>query len=573
MTDTLAKIGLPMSNTVNPVALLKPLMPSIYLRAQIYDPTWTNPNAAVYSEAQIVPAVGSLVRDTDGTPLWVDATDPVTFVPTYSTATVNPSDGDVTSLLDYGNSLLQLYVDQRNPSGVATPDAKCIFLGKSPRFYNLTRYAGTPQATIISQYFDQTGTLQSQQVPLVALDSTNSSWYLPRCNINATLLAGEEIQVTVFDETGTSVYSAKLFVKQSSVINEDVMYSPEIMAMTVSGTQQLANGNFFLYEKQNLGSLGLSVRLQYSDGTTSPNIPVDGTTCVMYGQNDFISSFAGLLQYITIKYFRTSSQNINPLIADPTGEMISVRVPIQVVPGGITTTNKIVPEIQYNSSTSSYVVRYWMYSASGVTKIDVSGYVSISSGTLVTNSSYFGVPQQYAISVDMSQVIPSVYTVPTTYTQLIDITFYPPTSLVRYSFSDATTSPFVYGLDNSTSRRPILNFDSTRGQYFVPSNIFGSAAAFTNSFYSMLNAPYDPTVAQIPQQPTHFVVRNLVSGVLLVAAPIPITSYNVAFNILETTPGSYGTSTVVFEFLNVVSGAQTNTLIGGPVDCYAGTYI
>lgn len=555
-----------------PTALLHPVMPGVYSRSTIYDPTWTDPSYNAGGGQLIVPAVGSLVRDVDETPLWVIAINPVTYVPSYQAVPLSTDNDNVVSILNYGNTVLRLYIDYRALPYPVTPDSKCIFLGKSPRFYTLTRYPNTAQESVISQYFDQTGQLVSQMVPLVSLDGSNSSWYLPRSNVSVHLDDNEEVGVKIYGEDGTEVFSALLFTKQSAVINEDVIYSPTIVGMTVAGNQQLTDGTFYLFEKQDFGSLGLSATLVYDNGTTS-TIPVDGTKCVLYGNNDFISSFAGLKQNIIVKYYRSEDEAINPGLADATGSMISITVPVTVIPNDLGTTNKILPIPIWNGTLGRYVMRYWMYFGDGRSHLDVSGNVTIQSGTVVGDSTYFGVVQTYVIAVQMNDIDPTHYPTPVTYQQNVVIQFNPSTVLVKWTIRDSSTSPYILGQDIVSARRPSIRYDTTRAQYFIPSYIFTNTQAFLNSFYTQASPPYDPTVSQIPQQPTHFTIRNLLTGAMVIASPIPLASYAQAFTIIGDITGQYVGASLGVEFLNVVNSNTTNVLFGVPVDVIAGTYV
>lgn len=558
---------------LQPTALLRVQMPAVYNRAQVYDPTWNDPSYGSTPGQKIVPAVGSLVRDVDGTGLWVTAIDPVTLYPSYLAMSSDNQNDNVVSLINFGNSQFRLYGDYRAAPYPVTPDSKCIFIGKSPRLYTLSRYPGTAKETIISKYYDATGKLVSEKIPLRALDTTNTSWYLPRTNITDVLDDNEEILAKIYDESGVEVQNVRLFAKQSSIINENVIYSPTIVGMTVSGNQQLADGTFFLYEKQSFTSLGLRVSLIYDDGSQQQTT-IDNVKCFLYGESDFISSFSGLRQYATVKYFRSQNEAISPSVADKTGQMISVKIPITVVPNTLGTTVKIMPLPLYNASIAQYVMRYYMYFGDGRSFVDVSGYVNIANGkTLVKDASYFGVQQTVTLTVDMSKVDPTNYPTSALYQQTMVIQFGPPNMPVRWTIKDAATSPYTYGQDNSSSRRPSIRFDASRSQYFIPSFIFGNTAAFINSFYTQSAPPYDPTVAQIPQQPTHFLLRDIVTGAMIVTAPIPIANYTAPFNILGDAGGQYVGSAVVVEFLNIINTNTRNVLFGVPVDVTAGTYI
>lgn len=562
-----------MTNPILPsTSLLRPNKPAVYSRDSIYDPTDTNPAYDNYEGQKIVPFPCSIVHDYDTTPLWVVSVDEQTLVPTYEAIRIGSENDNVVSVLNYGNSVLRLYVDYRAAPYPATPDTKCVFIGKSPRFYTLTRYPRTSQATIISQYYDQSGGLVSQMVPLSALDSTNTSWYLKRGHLNQILEENEEVLVTIYNEDGVEVFSAQLFAKESAVINEDIAYAPTVVGMTISANQRLANGDFFLYEKQDFASLGFQINLVYDDGSTY-QVPVDGVKCVIYGQEDFISSFAGLRQFITVKYYRSENEAIDPLLSDATGTMISSKVAVTVIPNSLGTTAKIMAIPNYNPTTARYVVRYYMYFGDGRSSIDVTGHVTIVEGTLNTTSAYFGQWQTYVVGVDMQNVDPTNYPTSALYQQTIVIQFGTPVSTIRYQIRDSSTSQYVYGQDNSTTRRPSIRFDRTRGQAFIPSYIFGNQAAFIRSFYTMANPPYDPTIEQIPQTPTHFLLRDAVSGNMLITAPLPIASYSTPFNMLNDTQGAFIGSSVIVEFLNVISPTNRRVLFGVPVDMAAGSYI
>lgn len=563
-------------STANPIypsnALLRPNKPDIYPRNAIYDPTWAHPSYDAYEGMKIVPYPCSIVQDPDTTPLWVVSVDPDTLVPTYEAMRIGSENDNVVSILNYGNSTLRLYVDYRAAPYPATPDTKCVFIGKSPRFYTIARYPRTAQETIISQYFDQSGELVGQMVPLQPLDDTRTSWYLQRGHLNHLLDDNEEVLVRIYNEDGVEVYSATLFVKESAVINEDTIRTPTIVGVTVTSNQRLANGDFFLYETQDFGSLGLQVSLVYDDGSTY-QVPIDGVKCVLYGQDDFISSFSGLRQNLIIKYFRSEHESIDPMLADATGSMITKDIVVSVVPNSLGVTTKIMVMPYYNASTARYVLRYYMYFGDGRAFIDVTGYVSIIGGSVNTTSPYFGQWQTFVVAVDMKNVDPTNYPASARYQQSISIQFGPPNETIKYQIRDSMTSTNIFGQDNSLAKRPSIRFDRNRGQAFIPSYIFGNRQAFLRSFYTLASPPYDPTIEQIPQTPTHFLLRDIVTGSMLITAPLPITSFNQAFSLLNDTSGARIGTTICVEFLNVISPQVRRTLFGVPVDVIAGTYI
>ena len=258
----------------NVTALLHPNMPGVYNRNMIYDPMWNDPSYAQYEGKRIVPQLYSIVHDPDGTALWVVGINE-SFFPTYQAIPQSSENDNVVSMLNYGNTVFRMYLDTRGAPYPVSPDSKCIFLGKSPRFYTISRYPRTAQESVISQYFTSDGQLSSQLVPLNPLNSDNTSWYLPRSHVGQILTEDEELEVKIYNEDGAQIYSAIMFVKESSIVNEALTYTPNIVGMTVTGNQKLPNGTLFLYEKQSFDSLGLTVTVTYDDGT-SRVVPIDG---------------------------------------------------------------------------------------------------------------------------------------------------------------------------------------------------------------------------------------------------------------------------------------------------------
>ena len=69
--------------TIDPTSLMfaKDLTPC--LREQVYDKTNTTQEYLSYAGKRIVPLVGTIVKNTDGTPLWVSAIDNTDYTPSY----------------------------------------------------------------------------------------------------------------------------------------------------------------------------------------------------------------------------------------------------------------------------------------------------------------------------------------------------------------------------------------------------------------------------------------------------------------------------------------------------------
>lgn len=168
----------------------------------------------------------------------------------------------------------------------------------------------------------------------------------------------------------------------------------------------------------------------------------------------------------------------------------------------------------------------------------------------------------------MTKVDPTVYQGVATYTQGTTIKLLPPTSYVRYILSDSTSSPFTYGNDSTSDRRPVLLFDSNKGKYFIPSSVFTNEAAVLQSFFYDANPPYDSRTESNVPVPTHFGVRDPYTGVLL--SLNPLSTYTSGFTLSNSK--DYTNQTVIVEFH--LQNADSDLIIYGvPVDVHSGALV
>lgn len=555
---------------VGDIALYQESVPRPIPREQIYDPTWGDPSYAAFAGKRIIPAIGSIAKDPDGTPHWVTAIDPKTYYPTYEDFKVDDDTSGV-SLYAMDNSRFSLYVDTRTSPAAAVPDGKVVVEGVSPRSYRLIRFANTANQATISQYRDTTGNYTSQSIPLVRLSDTLNLWYLPTCYIYPTLDVNEEILVEIMDETGLVIRTITMFVANSEFVNDAMVYRPQIVGFDVTANQTLANGDFYVNQNQDVKNLHLTATLTYADGHTE-NVTVGKDNCYLYGDTDFVSSFPGLEQTLLVRYYLGADATATANLLDTGSQSVFKEVNVVVVPNDMKTPVKIALDLIWNMGSNMYNPRWMMYFTDETPPVDVSGLISYSSGSFNCSPSYFGLAQTFRVQVDMNKVNPSSYNVSTAYQQDFTVMLRPPTGLVRWIIQDGTDTTRVYGADTPQSRRPQIYYDGTLKQYFIPTSLFGNTAAFLESFFYATTPPYDPRVEQTPVAPTHFQIRESTSFTLKTAAPIAIADYGKAFNLNGDTAGNYVSGTLLVEFLTQNSDGSFNAIFGGGVDVATGTW-
>ena len=557
------------------ITLFTPENPIVINRANLYDPS-VNP-----ATGNIIPIVGCLVVDIpDNDTIWVvTAVDPNTHASTLMPARMlvsntNPNDA-LTSVISYGNDIFRIYYDQRATPADVQPDTRIVVFGADIVSYQLVLNPGSTQ-TVISRHYDASGNYTGPLAPMAeVVDSSSHShpgaFYMLPCHVQTTLTDGQEIFIEVFNSQGAQVALISAFAKPSIIINEAITPSPVITAISVISTQMRSGNEIFIYQGQTISSLGLQVQLTYSDGHTRI-AAIDQTQCFLYGIEDFVPSYPGLRQVLVAKYFLNSDEVMAPELAVEHRTYVTVDVNLVVIANGLQAGVKITTIPRWNATTNRYDLSFFLYSVTRDRMINVTSMVTISSGTPYVGD-YFGGMQVLTLQLDMSQVEPTIYSVVTPYQQTCCITLQPISSMDRYVLQDATNAPLIYGRTSLAGARPVLHYDSTLHQYYVPA-IIPNLNMFIQLFFNNANPPYDTTTETHPPAPTHFWLRDPSSGILLSAAPIPLSQWNAATSIVGAgLPNRYaGTgSNVIVEFLTVV-GSTTLILFGVPCDVYTGVY-
>lgn len=539
-----------------------------YLVSDVYDPV-TN------TSAKIVPAKGSVVI-VNGDELYVSQGYDTTSFASSLTPSV-PAQDQFTyaaeSSGDYGNAVLRAYFDKRSLPYRLDIDNKIVVRGTEQRSYRLIRYPGLgSQETVISKYYDATNTMVSQQIPLVEVSSGSNLWYCPYAQITDTLTDNEALRLEIVNEIGSVTQTYTLYAKASTILNDTFSYQPKIVSVSVVCSQMSSDGSIYVYQGQDIADLGITARLHYADGSTS-DVQIDGTKCILYGLERFVASYVNLKQVAMIKYLKSENEVVVPssgTLTDATVVAVSTTFTVRVVTNNLTSSIKLLPVPVWSDTLSGYILNWRSYSVDHSGSAQITGSVNIVDGTFVGTN--FTDPQTFTASIDLKSVDPKTYPDSTIYQQQVTLKLQPKAAYERYTITDAPSSPYMFGKDVTNNRRAVVYYDQNLKQYFVPSRIFANADAFLLSFYYDLNPPVNGTTEATAPAPTHFIVRSIQSGSMVVSDYIPIDNYTAAFSILNGDSGNYVGSNVIVEFYYNVGNNTPQVLFGAPVDVYTGTY-
>jgi len=551
--------------------------PGFYLLNQIYDPD-TN------LDGETIPRPGSMVLDeAEGLLQRVISVHEITNKPTYGpvlTSLIAPSptipvsnDNAIVSMIDYGNSRFVLWY---SPHGSETPtklnvDKKVIILGDDANEFEIVKWdQATDQLIPISLYFDTDGTFKGNRIPLVEISTTNKAKVPTNCHTSSVLNDDEVYYLIIYDYAGTQCGSVKLFAKQALINNvtgDDLI----ITAFNVNSSQQDSEG-MYLFPDQDPNSLILNPEIVYSNGETR-HIPIDNEICHLYGLEGFTAAYPGQQIDLLVKYFLTASQQAVTADLASVGNTRFLYKNIKLTvknPGDNDHNVKLLVVPRYLRNQDKYILTFFMYSLERDTVRNVTQYVTV---TPTFQGSNMNVEQELLLSYRIRDIFPDASN-DLIYQQPVVIKLAPYSYYERYIIRDTLGDTYgVYGADSVILARPVLYYDSNIEKYFIPTSKFPNKDTLLEAFYYKARPLYDNSWLTSPETPTHFTIRDAVTGDVLVASPINVDGYTQSFNLTNVTnPAHLLGDNCIVEFLKDIGGTF-KVLYGAPVDVYAGIFV
>lgn len=532
--------------------------------SQMYDPDIHGVDPL--TSGKIVPSVNSLVTDEATDIIYrVSAQNPVTYKSTLRPVkyliTTDGDDNATPSIIDYGNSRFMLYYDDRTKPTELGIDAKLYFFNLYSVEYRLIRKLVDNTQEVISVYLDSDGIFKSDRIPLATVSGLKVlTKYCTNCHTLKQLTDGETITLQLFDTNGILTMEVPLIVKRPDALNDLASDSIPIMKFDADCTQMLGD-EFFLYENQSPTVLNIRPYAQLSDGSEK-TYPVDNKTCFIYGlERDSIPSYPGRKFKILVKKFLTSRDMAMVSTYDPSLRSVSVEKWINIVKNQTEYSMKVSIIPWYDHASKVYKFKFFAYTEQRDHVYDITNYMTLNEEF---DPTLYNIEQYVRLIFDSDTIFKKG--VETIYQQSWWLTLREPAMYDKYIIKDSKNDEYAYGVDASDRRRPIIHYSKNRGQYFIPSSVFANRLAFLESFYKVARPPFDTTVELEPVTPTHFTIRALDTGNVLITAPIPVAEYTQAWNSVRVGDASQLVGgTVIVEFLTQI-GEEYNIIYGVPVE-------
>jgi hypothetical protein len=542
----------------SPKTLFQDKRPDILSMDDLYDPDSN-------TSGTIIPTVGSVLVGTNEYSrilFTITEVDPITHKSTYKPLSVlaQENEEDITSIVDYNNTRFKIFYDTRVSPTKLNIDSLLVIFGMQNEEYRLRRFDPvTKEDQIISIYYDSNGNYKGNRIPLKPLGTTNAK-YCSNCHTLVELIDDDKITMEVFDHIGTMTAEITLFAQKAVILN-DYGIPPIITDFALEGIQ-IKDDAFYLYEKQDISALCISPTITYNDGTKAL-VPIDEEVCFLYGTEDLISSYPGLRQTILCKYYLRSDQLAEGAIDTRRGRYVYAEKDVVILPNNTIFGCKISILPIWNNIYDRYDLKFFMYTTDRDTVYDVSNNINILTDY---NPKDFDNEQLVTYSVDMQQLLnldnESTY-VQSTWLRLKPYN----TTVERYIIKDSAHHVNAYGVENSTYRRPVIHYDHTLNQYYIPNSIFTNVEAFVEVAYEKANPPFNTANEIEPPTPTHFTIRSVETAHTLISAPIPLENYNQAWNAITTNDLTLVNQTVIVEFVREI-GNTYQIIYGVPVDVY-----
>lgn len=560
MSDTLQEIKVNAGGKT--IILYNNRKPDAYGIEDIYDPE--NPQSGKY-----FPSLYSLVVDTEGRLYYVSERNTSNYSVTLTSCNfVSTEEHNEVTIISYGNDKFCLYIDTRTDPHRLVVDAKFLVYGNNIVEYSLYKADLSGKEQCISQYYDAAGNFVSNRIPLQSISETYPAYKFPtNCHTTYDLVEGDPVVLRAYNNIGNLAAEITLYVRNAQWLNDLASHTNPIVSLNAEALQMMGD-DFFLYEKQDVSHLNIQPYLLYADGSRQ-DVNVDNTRCFIYGLDDVEPSYPGRSQTIIIKYFLNYKETTTVSTSDER-RFLTCTKKIVVIDNDNDYTVKLSCVPIWSSTYNQWQLYWFAYTDDRQGVYDVTALVKYNKKyPFDSTSASFGKEQRVVVEYDLQSIFQTDD--PITGVQTLYLTLWDNQKYERYTFRDSKDDTFIYGVDGSITRRPVIHYDETIDQYFIPTSIFENVEAVIESFYTLARPPYNPSVETVAPTPTHFTVRDAQNGRQIIGGPIPLTEYGQCWpTIVGVT--IQPTQTVLVEFLYQDADNSFAILYGVPVDVYAGTF-
>ena len=407
MTNTLSVSGITGTDGIVPVFNPNNKF-TIYSLAEIY--------TGQQGQNRYVPNLNDRVIDLD-TNKWyyVHSIDPSTLIAELVPVTT-VDEGDFSPddlLLGVGpgtqSDTYRLYIDKSVQPFTMAVDARLHVAGtmvKTAKIFRGSELTGT--ARVISAYYDQSGTVLGQAIPLELVAMPNGQNYsiktVPVCYTVEDIPDGEVVTAVFYSDTGHVVSKRQLLVENTAFIRSADSSVKYITGIALESPFLSETDPTLIQYPLNVPLVGLNLIgvVKYSDGSVN-RMPVDNTKFSIFGFENYAATIVGQKFPLVIKYTLSPDEIVyGANVGD--GRFITESYKATTIKADGAFTIKLFGYPVWVDAVTGYVLRWYMYNLERNVAYNVTPYVRFNSNTRVFDPLAFGVTQHLSVSINLKDV-------------------------------------------------------------------------------------------------------------------------------------------------------------------------
>lgn len=363
-------------------------------------------------EAKFIPNIGDLVADTENitdSNWWIVTSLDVDYI-----AQMKPWGNNAANVIDEKdiltgpgrtthNQTYRVYYNKDVTPHTLVVENRLSFKGTVSRYAKIMRQIDGPtNLKVISAYYDNSGNLLGQDIPLqlVGIDPNNSrsEYCVPGCYTMEDLPDGEIVSVHAYTEEGhpSSITSVQVETTTAAIPRNT-------FTKYITGVELLSP--FMSEAEPNLVALPVNIplsglylrgRVHFSDGSYK-EYPVDGVRFKLMGMEDYVDSMVNQNLPVWLQYYplvdETFYGNVNNRYYDirtmEAKGMYNVRLYCFPV---------------WTGPVTGYNLRWFMYSSERNVRYDVTDKIQYTVNTPGFQSNLYGVNQALSVSVNLKEI-------------------------------------------------------------------------------------------------------------------------------------------------------------------------
>lgn len=365
-----------------------------------------------------VPKVNDYVKDyTTDTDYIVLSLDATTLVPTLEKVIEVKDPGDMTIDVLLGpqvgtqSDTYRINIDAATIPATVAIDQRCYINGSMAKYCKIFKGSNLDgTAVVISGFYDQSGNLLGENVPLELVSMPNGqnyATYVPMvCYTTYKITDGEILTVVFYSDTG-SVVSTRQCLAWNTAFIRDTDASKKYVTSVNLETPFLSDADPKVIQyplNMPLNGLNLIGVVNYSDGTKR-KMPVDGTKFQIQGlQSVYLATIIGQELPLVLTYYLSQNETAYTGNNVGNGPFIAENYKAITVKSDGSYNVKLYGYPVWIDATNGYRLKWYLYHLDRQTFEDATPYVVIDPNGPSFNPIGYGITQNLRVSVNLQSV-------------------------------------------------------------------------------------------------------------------------------------------------------------------------